>query len=186
MNKYTDGKAPMTFANAHVAWLACLGCLLHRVRCEGLMSIEWMIEEPHQEGSLLYSFPQVLDEPYLCFTTDLLRMMIGGSLDAEDMQIYAKHAVVSLTTIDYPTSGSKVDSSLLETIWLTLWASMKGYVPQVAVEFGRQAVPVMSKPTHGELEGIFREVRDTWRESQMDERNMESRIESFVESLGGR
>lgn len=186
MYKPADSKAPMTFANAHIAWLACLGCLLHRVRCEGLMSIEYLIETPHEEGNLFGRFPQVQEEPYLSFATDVLRMMVGGNLDPDDMQVYAKHAIVNLTAIDDQVFGSKVDPSRLETIWLTLWAGIKGYAPQVAVEFGRQAVPVGVKPTHGELEAVFREVRDVWRESQMETRDMESRIESFIASLGER
>ena len=166
MNKPANSKPPMTFANAHIAWLACLGCLLHRVRCEGLMSIEWLIETPRDDGSVLACFPQVLQEPYLSFATDVLRMMVGGNLDADDMQVYADHAVASLAAIDDPASGSKADQSLLKTIWLTLWAGMKGYAPQVAVEFGRQAVPVGKKPTHAELEEIFRKVRNTFKESR--------------------
>lgn len=184
MNQLADNKPPLTFANTHIAWLACLGCLLHRVRCEGLMSTEWLIETPCEAGNLFGRFPQVLEAPYLGFATDVLRMMVGGILEPEDMQVYANHAIASLTAVDDPAPGAKIDPSLLQIIWLTLWAGMKGYAPQVAVEFGRQAVPVGVKPTHGELEEIYREVRDVWRESQRKAMDMESRIESFVESLG--
>lgn len=148
------------------------------------MSIESLIETPREEGNLLERFPQVLEEPYLSFATDVLRMMVGGNLDASDMQVYANRAMASFTVEHAPASGDKLDQSLLESIWLTLWAAMKGYAPQVAVEFGRQAVPGEMKPTHGELEAVFRETRNVWRERQMDENAMESRIESFVESLG--
>lgn len=183
MNKATNN-TPQTFANAHVAWLACLGCLLHRVRIEGLMSIEWLIETSREEGNVFGHFPQVLDEPYLSFATDVLRMMVGGNLDPEDMQVYAKQAIASLMAADAQASGVKVDHTLLETIWLTLWAGIKGYAPQVAVEFGRQAVPATSKPTHSEQEGVFRETRDAWQESRKKAMDMENRIASFIKSLG--
>lgn len=183
MTESEERKPPFTFANAHIAWLACLGCLLHRVRCEGLMSIEWVIETPNEEGNVFGRFPQVLEEPYLCFATDLLRMMVGGNLEPDDMQVYAKHAMATLTAADKSASGNRIDRSLLETIWLALWAGIKGYAPQVAVEFGRQAVPVGAKPTHGELEGVYREARDAWREQGVAASDMETRIESFVQSL---
>lgn len=183
MTERNGRKPPFTFANAHIAWLACLGCLLHRVRCEGLMAIEWGIETPREEGNTFGRFPQVLEQPYLSFATDLLRMMVAGNLEPDDMQVYADHAMASLVTAADSAVGARLDASLLKTIWLTLWAGMKGYAPQVAVEFGRQAVAVGVRPTHGELEAIFRDVRDAWRVSQMGARDMESRIESFIEIL---
>lgn len=183
MTESEERKPPFTFANAHIAWLACLGCLLHRVRCEGLMSIEWLIETPREEGNLLGHFPQALEEPYLSFATDLLRMMVGGNLEPDDMQVYAEHAMTSLMAVDVSVSVAPIDQSLLETIWLTLLAGIKGYPPQVAVEFGRQAIPVRAKPTHGELEGVFREIRDVWKKDHQSMRNMGNRIKSFIESL---
>lgn len=174
-----ERKPPFIFANAHIAWLACLGCLLHRVRCEGLISIEWVIETPSEEGNVFGRFPQVLEEPYLSFATDLMRMMVGGNLDPDDMRVYAKHAMASLTEADNSASDI-IDQSLLRTIWLTLRAGIKGYAPQVAVEFGRQAVPVGAKPTHGELEEVFREVRNMWKEDRQSMKSMENRIDLFV------
>lgn len=77
----------------------------------------------------------------------------------------------------------KNDQSLLETNWLTLWVGMKGDAPQATVEFGLQAVPMWAKPTHGELEKVFRDGRYAWREEGAAANDMETRIESFVQSL---
>lgn len=184
MNNPADNKKSMTFANAHIAWLVCLGCLLHRVRCEGLMSIEWLIEAPLEEGSLFTRFPQVLEAPYLTFATDILRMMVGGNLNTDDMQVYAGHAIVSLMAGDGAVSPNSVDESLLKTIWLTLWAGMKGYAPQVALEFGRQAIPVKQKLTYSELEKIFKSTRGICRKSESRCEGLEWQIKSFIESLG--
>lgn len=183
MTEYPDRKPPFNFANPHIAWLACLGCLLRRVRCEGWMSIEGAVETPRDAGHVFELFPQVLETPYLGFATDVLRMMVAGNLAPDDMQVYAEHAMDSLTAADASAAGGKVDASLLNTIWLTMWAGMKGYTPQVAVEFGRQAVPVGAKPQHGELEEIFRTVRDAWRNDPREARSLDERIGLFIESF---
>lgn len=184
MTESNERKPPFTFANAHIAWLACLGCLLHRVRCEGLMSIEWVIETPNEEGNVFGLFPQVLKEPYLSFARDVLRMMVGGNLEPDDMEVYARNGMTGLKALTDTALRENADASLLETIWLTLWAGIKGYGPQTAVEFGRQAVPVGQKLTNGEMESVFRETRDAWRGCKTATMDMDSRIEIFIQSLG--
>jgi hypothetical protein len=46
----THAMKTWTFESEHMAWLACLGCLLYMVRSEGLMAIEGMVDAPSQPG----------------------------------------------------------------------------------------------------------------------------------------
>ena len=166
-----------SYRNAHIAWLACLGALLRKVRSEGLMSIESEIETPEAENTLFRLFPQVLEAPYLEFATDILRMMVGGTLEADELQVYVDHYIAGLT------AKRGVDESLLRAIWLTLWASMKGYAPQVACEFGRQAIPLEHKPSFAELEQVLRDSRDAWRQRGNGEVDLDAAIADFMASL---
>ena len=62
---------------------------------------------------------------------------------------------------------------------------MKGYVPQVAVEFGRQAVPVRFKPKSVELEDLIKEVRRAEREGSQPKREggLDEAADRFIASL---
>ena len=174
------------FADTHRAWLACLYTIAAKIRREGLMSIECDVETPEHAESVFQRFPQVLARPYLEFATDVLRLMVGGNLNAEDMKVYADHYIAGLMAKGGVFSSS-VDESVLRTIWLTLWALMSGYAPQVACEFGRQAIPVKLKPTFAELEDLLKKTRSAslqqgkpFREGGLDEA-----ADRFVASLGG-
>jgi chemotaxis protein MotA len=78
--------------------------------------------------------------------------MIGSALVGTFLGILLAYAVVE------PLGGlleQKVDegSKELQCIKTTLLASMQGYAPQVAVEFGRKVLYSKDRPTFAELEG---------------------------------
>lgn len=171
-------------ANAHVAWLACLYAVAQKIRREGLMSIECDVEMPEHAESIFQHFPQTQAQPYLEFATDVLRMMLGGNLNSDEMKVYAEHYIGGLLAKNSLLS-SGVEESLLRTIWLTLWAVMCGYAPQVASEFGRQAVPLKFKPKFIELEDMLKEIRSTTRQQGKPFRQggLDAAADSFIASL---
>ena len=199
--------------------LALLFEILGKVRKEGLMSIESDIENP--EGSPIFSkYPSVIaDHHVLEFMTDYLRMMVGGNLNAfeienlMDIEIEthhhesetAPHAVSKVAdsvrafgivvavmgvvnvmgSVGQPPAvlGKMIGGALVGTflgilisygfvaplagqleqkagegskiyqcIKVVLLASMNGYAPQVAVEFGRKVLYSTERPTFSELE----------------------------------
>lgn len=177
----SETRTPATYASAHVAWLVCLYAVLSKVRREGLLAVEADVESPLHPEAVFARYPQTQVQPYLEFASDVLRMMVGGNLNGEELGVYAEHYIAGLKA-----SGGGVDESLLRTIWLSLWAGMCGYAPQVAVEFGRQGVPVKLKPSFVELEELLREARA--REQQRAARDVngfDAAVERFVASLGG-
>ena len=175
---------PHRLANAHLAWLACLYAAGQKIRREGLMSIENDVEDPEHAESIFQRFPQTLQQPYLEFATDVMRMMVGGNLNVDEMKVYAEHYIGGLLA-DGGGSESAVDESLLRTIWLTLWALMSGYVPQIAGEFGRQAIPSKLKPKFIELEELFKGVRNAAQQKKpFREGGLEAAADRFVASLG--
>jgi chemotaxis protein MotA len=81
----------------------------------------------------------------------ILGGMIGSALVGTFLGILLAYAVVE------PLAGlmeQKIDegSKELQCIKVTLLASMQGYAPQVAVEFGRKVLYSTERPTFGELE----------------------------------
>ena len=165
-------------ANDHLAWLACLDAAGQKIRREGLMSIENDVEVPDHAESIFQRFPQTLAQPYLEFATDVLRMMVGGNLNVDEMKVYAENYIGGLR-------DSAVDESLLRTIWLTLWALMCGYVPQIACEFGRQAIPSKLKPKFAELEGLLKDVRRASAPKKpFREGGLDDAADRFIASLG--
>ena len=203
----------------YVDLLALLFEILAKVRKEGLMSIENDIENP--DSSPIFSkYPSVAaDHHAVEFMTDYLRMMVGGNLNAfeienlMDMEIETHHQeahqaphVVSKVADAVPAFGivvavmgvvnvmgsvgqppavlgkmiggalvgtflgilvsygfvapiasqleQKVEESgkIYQVIKVVLLASMNGYAPQVAVEFGRKVLYSTDRPGFAELE----------------------------------
>jgi len=203
----------------YVDVLALMYELLAKVRKEGLMSIEGDIE--NVESSPVFSkYPGFMSDHHAVeFLTDYLRMMVGGNLNAfeienlMDMEIETHHheahgpahimskvadstpafgivvAVMGVVNVmgsvgeppavlgkmiggalvgtflgilvSYgfvaPIAGQleqKVEEGgkIYECMKVVLLASMNGYAPQVAIEFGRKVLYSTDRPTFIELE----------------------------------
>jgi chemotaxis protein MotA len=199
--------------------LALMFEILSKVRKEGLMSIESDIENP--DASPIFSkYPNVVGDHHVVeFLTDYLRMMVGGNLNAfeienlMDIEIETHHHeaetaphAVSKVADSVPAFGIVVavmgvvnvmgsvgqppavlgkmiggalvgtflgilisygfvaplagqleqkageGSKIYQCIKVVLLASMNGYAPQVAVEFGRKVLYSTERPTFIELE----------------------------------
>jgi chemotaxis protein MotA len=199
--------------------LAMLYEILGKVRKEGLMSIEGDIENP--ESSPIFSkYPTVIKDHHVMeFITDYLRMMVGGNLNAfeienlMDIEIETHHheahvpahvmskvadstpafgivvAVMGVVNVmgsvgeppavlgkmiggalvgtflgilvSYgfvsPVAGqleqkAEEGGKIFQCIKAVLLASMNGYAPQVAVEFGRKVLYSTDRPGFLELE----------------------------------
>lgn len=211
---------PLPYNKAfYVEVLAMLFEILAKVRKEGLMSIENDIENP-EASPIFTKYPAFLhDHHALEFLTDYLRMMVGGNLNAfelenlMDVEIDTHHVeahtpahIVAKLGDAMPAFGIVVAvmgvvnvmgsvgeppavlgkmiggalvgtflgilvaygfvgpvASLLEQrgdeggkiyqcIKAVLLASMSGYAPQVAVEFGRKVLYSSDRPGFAELE----------------------------------
>jgi chemotaxis protein MotA len=199
--------------------LAMLFEILSKVRKEGLMSIENDIENP-DESPIFAKYPTILKDHHVIeFTSDYLRMMVGGNLNAfeienlMDVEIETHHQeahvpahVMSKVADAVPAFGIVVavmgvvnvmgsvgsppavlgkmiggalvgtflgilisygfvepvaklleqkaheGATIYKTIKMVLLASMSGYAPQVAIEFGRKTLGSHERPTFTELE----------------------------------
>ena len=199
--------------------MALLFELLSKVRKEGLMSIESDVEKP-QESPLFKKYPRILADHHATeFLTDYLRLMVGGNLNAfeienlmdNEIETHHNEAEIPVHTIAkvgdaLPAFGIvaavmgvvhtmesvgippaelgkliaaalvgtflgillaygfvsplsavmeqklKEESKLLECIKVTLLASLNGYAPALAVEFGRKVLYSTERPNFLELE----------------------------------
>ncbi len=201
--------------------------LLQKVRKEGLMSIEGDVEEP--DSSPLFSkYPKIAHDHHVVeFMSDYLRLMVGGNLNAfeienlMDVEIETHHheaampsqavakvadglpafgivaavmgVVNTMGSLHLPPSelGPMVGAALVgtflgilmaygfvgplatilerkteegtqvfNTIKVTLLASLNGYAPQVAVEFGRKALNSTERPSFKELEDFVKNAKN--------------------------
>ncbi len=199
--------------------LAMLYEVLSKVRKEGLMSIEGDVENP--ESSPIFSkYPAIASDHHsMEFLCDYLRMMVGGNLNAfeienlMDNEIETHHhegevpvhaiskladampafgivscvmgVVHTMESVGLPPAelGKLIAAALVgtflgillsygfigpvatalehklnetakmfQTMKVVLLASMNGYAPQVAVEFGRKVLFSADRPTFIELE----------------------------------
>ena len=204
---------------AYVDVLALLFEILAKVRKEGLMSIESDIENP--ESSPIFSkYPNIVSDHHVVeFMVDYLRMMVGGNLNAfeienlMDIEIDTHHheahvpsAIMSKVADATPAFGivvavmgvvnvmgsvgeppavlgkmiggalvgtflgilvsygfvapiasqleqkAEADGKIYQCIKVVLLASMSGYAPQVAIEFGRKVLYSTDRPGFIELE----------------------------------
>jgi chemotaxis protein MotA len=223
--KSTIGALPSIFKGSkynkalYVDLLAMLFEVLAKVRKEGLMSIENDVENPH-ESPIFGKYPALSHDHHVMeFITDYLRMMVGGNLNAleienlMDVEIETHHhevevpghimakvadatpafgivvAVMGVVNVmgsvgEPPAVLGKMiggalvgtflgilisygfvspiatlleqkaheGSKIYQVIKVVLLASMSGYAPQVAVEFGRKVLFSGDRPTFLELE----------------------------------
>ena len=223
--KATIGALPSVFKGSkyskalYIDLLIMLYEILTKVRKEGLMSIENDVENP-QSSAVFAKYPDLLSDHHVMeFITDYLRMMVGGNLNAMeienlmDVEIETHHHeaqvpahVVSKSADGLPAFGivvavmgvvnvmgsvgepppvlgkmiggalvgtflgillaygfvtpvgslleQKADegSKIFQVIKVVLLASMSGYAPQVAIEFGRKVLFASDRPTFMELE----------------------------------
>ena len=223
--KATLGAIPKVFKGSnfnralYMDLLAMMYEILGKVRKEGLMSIEGDIETP--DSSPIFSkYPKIAGDHHLIeFLTDYLRMMVGGNLNAfeienlMDNEIETHHqeaeipihaiarvadgtpafgivsavmgVVHTMGSVGLPPAelGELIGAALVGTFLgiliaygfvaplgnalegklheetkvyqcmkVVLLASMNGYAPQVAVEFGRKVLFSTDRPTFAELE----------------------------------
>jgi chemotaxis protein MotA len=203
----------------YVDLLAMLYEILSKVRKEGLMSIERDVETP-AESAIFGKYPNITSDHHaLEFLTDYLRMMVGGNLNAfeienlMDNEIETHHhegevpihalakiadalpafgiiaavmgVVHTMESVGIPPAelGKLIAAALVGTFLgillsygfvgplatalehrlhesskmfqcmkVTLLASMNGYAPQVAIEFGRKVLYSTERPGFLELE----------------------------------
>ena len=199
--------------------LSLLYDVLAKVRKEGLMSIENDVESPEQ-SPIFSKYPMILSDHHAMeFLTDYLRIMVGGNLNAfeienlMDVEIETHHhegevpvqavnrladglpafgivaavmgVVHTMESVGLPPAelGKLIAAALVGTFLgillaygfvgplgtllehklnestkmyqcmkVTLLASLNGYAPQVAVEFGRKVLYSTERPTFKELE----------------------------------
>lgn len=199
--------------------MALLYDILAKVRKEGLMTIEGDVENPAQ-SPLFANYPRILaDHHILEFMTDYLRLMVGGNLNAfeienlMDNEIGTHHhegevpihciaklgdglpafgivaavmgVVHTMASVGIPPAElgllianalvgtflgillaygfvgplsslleQKLDESgkMFECVKVTLLASLNGYSPALAVEFGRKVLYSTERPSFLELE----------------------------------
>jgi chemotaxis protein MotA len=204
--------------------LSLLYDILAKVRKEGLMSVEADVDAPEQ-SPIFAKYPLVVSDHHAVeFLTDYLRLMVGGNLNAfeienlMDNEIETHHAegsvpvnalakmadampafgivaavmgvVHTMESVGIPPAelGKLIaaalvgtflgillsygfvgplsallehklaeSSKMLQCIKVTLLASLNGYAPQVAVEFGRKVLYSTERPSFIELEDTVKQ-----------------------------
>jgi chemotaxis protein MotA len=210
-SKYTKAR--------YMELMALLFDILQKARKEGLMAIEKDVESPH-ESEIFKKYPAVGSDHHVVeFTTDYLRMMVSGNLNAHEIESlmdseidthhHEEHAAVAaiqriagglpafgivaavlgvvntMGSVGQPPAvlGGMIGSALvgtflgillayafaeplaglleqkveesgkeLQCIKTTLLASMQGYNPATAIEFGRKVLYSTERPSFSELE----------------------------------
>jgi chemotaxis protein MotA len=184
--------------------MALLYDILQKARKDGLMSIEKDVETP-QDSPIFQKYPKLAGDHHVVeFTTDYLRMMVSGNLNAHEIEalmaaiarlagglpafgiVAAVLGVVNtMGSVGQPPAvlGGMIGSALvgtflgillaygiveplgglleqkvedgskeLQCIKTTLLASMQGYNPTTAIEFGRKVLFSTERPSFSELE----------------------------------
>lgn len=147
-----------------------LFALLSKVRKQGLMSIECDVECPN-DSDIMKSIPGDV-QPLVC---DLLRLMIGGNLESEDLREYAKNMIDNTPWLK--------DGTSLRFAATTLVYACKGYAPQIAIEFARSTIPQKNRPTFDEVEKYIKEHKYDFDRRKEDD-TFEGRVFYVMKLLG--
>lgn len=162
----------------HIVFITTLYLLVNKIRKEGLMSIEMDVECPEDERSQFARAPELLKYPlHLEFMRDVLRVMVSGNLSPEQLGVFAATAKKA-----YMEADGK-DESLWDCIWAILYACLQGNAPQIAADFGRQAIPPKLRPSFNELEDLLKEARRS--HQQKTQRPELSDSQSLVQAVDG-
>ncbi len=197
--------------------------LFSKARKEGLMALESDVEEP-QQSELFKKYPKIVsDHHVLDFIADYLRLMVGGSMNAielenlMDLELETHHheavapsesvvnasdglpgfgivaavmgVVITMGSLGEPPAvlGGKIGAALvgtfvgillaygfvgplgkaleyrakeegkyLECVKVCILATLNGYTPQIAVEFGRKVIGSSERPGFLELEEFIK------------------------------
>ena len=138
--------------NKYTTWVVVMYVAMRKIKAEGLMSLECDTDEP--DSSQLWKYFGLLESENrveLTFMTDVLRRMIAGELDVQDLQEYVDMYIEELC------KSIEIDFNLFAVIWASLKSAVRGYHPQIGAEVARQSIPLEYKPTCFELEGILKE-----------------------------
>ncbi|AGX87730.1 hypothetical protein [Candidatus Symbiobacter mobilis] len=159
------------------AWLGCLYAIGLKIRREGLLAIEEDIVHPHQEDSLFGKYPLTRKQPYLDFACDTLRMMVDGMAQHSGrIDLYLDNAVRANRRQWF---WRRANENLLQLIAITLRMLSDGHHPNIACEFGRQAIPFAQRPTFDDMGAWLKEQRASSRIPLSKER-----IAAFLQSIG--
>ncbi|QKE41122.1 MAG: flagellar motor stator protein MotA [Ferrovum myxofaciens] len=230
--KATSKALPSVFKGAkysketYMELMALLYEILGKIRKEGLMAVEGDVENPEQ-SALFSKYPKILGDHHVIeFTTDYLRIMVSGNLNAMeienlmDVEIETHHHealvpahVISKLGDGLPAFGivaavmgvvhtmesvgappaelgmliahalvgtflgillaygfvgplgglleqkAEESTKMFQTIKVTLLASLNGYAPAMAVEFGRKVLNSPERPGFTELETHVKQKR---------------------------
>ena len=138
----------------HLSFISALFLVLYKMRREGYLSVEADIEQPEHERSVFAGTQEIFKYPaHFQFMLDVLRMMLMGVQQPQELTFFAATAKKA-----YMDADGK-DEALWDCIWAMLYAAIHGNTPQVAAEFGRQAIPPKSRPSFNELEDLLKESR---------------------------
>lgn len=167
--------------NIHVTYLCALYLILYKIRREGLIAIEEDTEVPEQ-SRIFQTFPELQSQPaHFAFLRDTMRLMVSGTLDPELVALFADTAEKSYLR------ANNSDIALLDVIRVTLLASLRGCAPQIAVEFGRQAIAFETRPTFDELEQLLRSIKYAQQEeAEAVEPPLEQRVAAWFARLNQR
>lgn len=206
--------------------LALMYDLLTKARKEGLMALEADVEEP-EKSAIFKKYPTIHKDHHIVdFITDYLRMMVGGNMNAIELEnlmeveLETHHeeahqvpAAVSRIADGLPGFGivaavlgivitmshlggppeelghhvavalvgtllgilfaygffgpfsslmdhiGRDESQFYKCLKTTIVASLQGYAPQVAVEFGRKAIFSNERPSFKELEAHVKQKK---------------------------
>lgn len=199
--------------------LALMYEVFMKARKDGLMSIEDDVEEPEQ-SELFSKYPRIISDHHIReFICDYLRLMVGGSMNAfeienlMDIELETHHTegtlpanAISTVADAFPGFGivaavmgvvitmsalgespevlgahiaaalvgtflgvllgygvaapiasalghhAREETKFLECVKMCILATLNGYTPQIAVEFGRKVLYSTERPTFSELE----------------------------------
>jgi chemotaxis protein MotA len=212
--------------DVYMELMALLYVLLAKARKEGTLTLEADIDDP-EKSPIFTQYPKILADRHIVeFLTDYLRLMVGGNMNAfeieslMDEEIETHHAegeapshalakigdampafgivaavmgvVHTMASADKPPAilGQMIAQALVGTflgillsygligplasvaeqrvtestkmfqcIKVTILASLNGYAPAIAVEFGRKVLFSTERPSFAELEEHVRRVK---------------------------
>lgn len=146
--------------------------ILQKICKEGLMYIENVVENPRESGefSILGNY-DIANEPVYLFACDALRLMATGNLNANELGQY-------MFSYRRTTEFNDEQKCMSEVARLTLLASLQGYSPADSIEFGRQGIPAVIKPSFSEMKKFIAEI------TARPKASLDVRLGSFFDSIG--
>lgn len=164
----------------YLAWLCAMFMMLTKIRAEGLLSVEALVDRPDASVGL-HEYPEIVVGPELELFCDILRLMVDGGIDEVEAREYVSDAIAG-----HAASGTG-DLALMRALAWALRLATQGHAAHTAVTAAWHQLPISDRPDFEIVSTRLKTIGDDYDNHRWSKvkRQRDRRIRDFIAGLQG-